>query len=122
MKMEQFSEYKVSGHCMRPVQQMVDEMQREAEVRRRIYDRWVGEGKLSRSDAHDRLERLLSAWKALQELSILSDLVKEGNEERIWAQVRILCFAAEGRRYEPETPGKITEASFDQVRQAAAAS
>lgn len=34
-------------------------------MRRRVYDRWVAEGKLSWTDAHDRMERLLTALTIL---------------------------------------------------------
>jgi hypothetical protein len=44
----------------------VSECQREYGVRERCYPRWVQEGKLSKIDARDRLDRLGWAVKVLQ--------------------------------------------------------
>lgn len=41
-------------------------MEREAQVRKRCFDRWIEEGKLSRVDAWDRMERILSALNYLR--------------------------------------------------------
>jgi len=38
-----------------------DELDRELQVRKRCYDRWVGEGKLSGTEARDRIDRLSGA-------------------------------------------------------------
>lgn len=59
------STYNANSNGKRTLEEAVSEVQREVDVRRRLYDRWVGEGKLSRVDAHDRLERLLSALRYL---------------------------------------------------------
>lgn len=48
-------------HGNRTLDQAIDEISRELQVRRRIYDRWVTECKLSRTDALDRMERLMTA-------------------------------------------------------------
>jgi hypothetical protein len=50
----------------RPPQECVDELQRELSVRERCYPRWVSEGRLSRTDARDRTERLQGAIRLLE--------------------------------------------------------
>jgi len=44
----------------------LSEIQREAEVRERCFPRWVKEGRLSRIDARDRLDRQINAANILQ--------------------------------------------------------
>lgn len=51
----------------RSIDEAISECEREAHVRLRCFDRWIQEGKVSRVDAWDRLERLLSAIKHLRE-------------------------------------------------------
>lgn len=51
----------------RTLQESVDELQRELQVRQRCFARWVTEGRLTRSDATDRYERLLTALNMLKE-------------------------------------------------------
>lgn len=60
-------DYKVNSNGVRTLEEAVSEVQREIDVRRRLYDRWVNEGKLSRIDAHDRLERMMTGLKYLLE-------------------------------------------------------
>jgi len=45
----------------RKVREGYDELEREQLVRKRCYDKWVKDGKLSRTDAIDRFERLATA-------------------------------------------------------------
>lgn len=42
-------------------QEAVDELTRELNVRRRCFPRWVADGRVSATDAQDRLDRLASA-------------------------------------------------------------
>lgn len=49
----------------RPLQEALDEVERELNVRRRCFPRWVAEGRVSRTDAQDRVDRLASAMEAL---------------------------------------------------------
>lgn len=51
----------------------MDEVRREIDVRKRIYDRWVADGKVSWTEAHDRLERLCSALSTLIEAATNAD-------------------------------------------------
>jgi hypothetical protein len=44
----------------------LDEVVRECQVRARCFPRWVDEGRMSRSDAKDRLQRLLKAKELLE--------------------------------------------------------
>lgn len=63
--MKPFKDYTVSTSKPRPLQEQMDEVRRELDVRRRIYDSWTRDGKVSWTEAHDRLERLLSALATL---------------------------------------------------------
>lgn len=45
----------------RAVQECIDELERELYVRIRCFDRWVQDGRLTRTDARDRTERHYSA-------------------------------------------------------------
>lgn len=65
MKIEPMNTYNAASNGTRTLEEAVSEVQREIDVRRRLYDRWVSEGKMSRVDAHDRLERLLTALRFL---------------------------------------------------------
>lgn len=46
-------------------QEALDELERELNVRARCFDRWVGEGRMSMTDARDRIERMATAHKLL---------------------------------------------------------
>jgi hypothetical protein len=47
------------------IEPALGELQRELQVRERCYPRWVEEGKLSRIDAKDRLDRIINAVEFL---------------------------------------------------------
>jgi hypothetical protein len=47
------------------VEAALSEVEREMHVRERCYGRWVEEGKLSRIDAKDRMDRQILAYKTL---------------------------------------------------------
>lgn len=49
----------------RSPQEAHDELTREFNVRRRCFSRWVREGRLSATDAQDRLDRLATACDLL---------------------------------------------------------
>ena len=51
---------------LRPVQEALDELFRELQIRKRCFKRWIDDGRLSRTDAQDRLDRLASAMELLQ--------------------------------------------------------
>jgi hypothetical protein len=53
----------------RSFEQALDELNREANVRSRCFPRWIQEGRVSRSDARDRLDRICSAIKYLEVMS-----------------------------------------------------
>ena len=48
------------------LQAAVDEVSRELNVRRRCFPRWVQDGRVSKTDAQDRINRLASALGFLQ--------------------------------------------------------
>lgn len=60
-----------SGVVIRPIGEALDEVTRELNVRRRCYHRWVEDGRLSKTDAKDRLERLEAAEAYLAKLNDL---------------------------------------------------
>lgn len=47
-------------------QAAVDEIERELNVRLRCFPRWVSEGRVSRTDAQDRIDRLHTAYELLK--------------------------------------------------------
>lgn len=52
----------------RTLEEAFDECTRENEVRKRCYGKWIDEGRLSRSDARDRTERLAAAIEFLKRM------------------------------------------------------
>ena len=52
----------------RPAKEALSECKRELKVRERCYRRWIDDGKLSETDAADRLERLWTAINLLDKL------------------------------------------------------
>jgi hypothetical protein len=65
MTKEQFSQYTPSKNGNRSIEEAISELQREMDTRKRIFDNWVAGGRCSWVDAHDRMERHLSALKLL---------------------------------------------------------
>ena len=53
----------------RTLQEACDEVEREFNVRERCFPKWVTEGRIGRTDAKDRLERLAAACYFLRALS-----------------------------------------------------
>jgi hypothetical protein len=51
----------------RSIQEATDELEREFNVRSRCFARWIQDGRVSRTDAQDRLDRLGSAIEFLNE-------------------------------------------------------
>jgi hypothetical protein len=56
----------MTGKTPRSLEEAASEVERELHVRERCYDRWIADGKLTRVDAQDRYDRLLSALDFLQ--------------------------------------------------------
>ena len=50
----------------RSLEEALSELERELQVRLRCYQRWIEDGKLSKTDARDRSERLESAIQLLK--------------------------------------------------------
>lgn len=50
----------------RPLTEALDEVERELNVRSRCFPRWVQDGRVSRTDAKDRLDRLATALRSLE--------------------------------------------------------
>lgn len=64
-----FSQYTPSRNGHRSIEEAISELQREMDTRKRIFDKWVATGRCSWVDAHDRMERHLSALKLLIQYS-----------------------------------------------------
>lgn len=67
LSLEPIAKWKWNQHMDRTAQQALSELEREAHTRIRIYDRWIGEGRLSHTEATERLESLLTAIKLLRD-------------------------------------------------------
>ena len=50
------------------VEAAISEVERELQVRARCYDNWVRDGKMSRIDAQDRLDRLAAAHTLIEKV------------------------------------------------------
>lgn len=53
---------------LRSLEEAHDEVDRELQVRDRIYDKWVKEGRMSKTEARDRMERMHAACQYLKSL------------------------------------------------------
>jgi len=65
----EFSKYTPRTHGNRSIEEAISELQREMDTRKRIFDNWVATGRCSWVDAHDRMERHLTALKLLIQYS-----------------------------------------------------
>jgi hypothetical protein len=74
MTKENFRDWRWNQHMGRSVDEALAEIEREAHIRLKCFDKWVGEGRLSWVDAFDRLERLLSAVKHLRDMQTANKL------------------------------------------------
>lgn len=68
-----FSKYTPLQQGDRSIDEAMSEIQREMDVRKRLFDRWVMEGRMSWVDAHDRLCRHMAALKFLIVLAQMLD-------------------------------------------------
>lgn len=55
-----------TSKCTHDIDSAIAELEREANVRMKCYDRWVADGKMTREDATKRMGSLVSAWHFLQ--------------------------------------------------------
>lgn len=60
-----FNTYTPLKNGNRSLDEAISEVQREMDVRKRLFDKWVSDGRMSWVDAHDRLERQCTALKML---------------------------------------------------------
>lgn len=67
------SDEHMTVRCYRSHQEAIDEVQRELNVRSRCFPRWIAEGRVSRTDAQDRLDRLASALVIIEALDGLEE-------------------------------------------------
>jgi len=68
----------LSKRAGRTLQEALDELDRELAVRHTCYDKWLAKGTLTKSDAKDRMERMVAAFKFLEEFADLTGVVKMG--------------------------------------------
>jgi hypothetical protein len=52
----------------RSIQEARDEVERELNVRSRCFPRWIADGKVSHTDAQDRLDRMATALDIIEEM------------------------------------------------------
>lgn len=53
--------------CTHTLDDAVDEIERESNVRMKCFDRWVAEGKMTETEATIRMGSLVSAWHFLRD-------------------------------------------------------
>lgn len=62
-----FSQYSPRMDAETDVVACADELEREFVTRKRLYDRWVAEGKCTWTEAHERMKRIMGAMRFLRE-------------------------------------------------------
>jgi hypothetical protein len=62
----------MEAKTIRSKQEALDELNREFNVRRRCFARWIENGRLSATDAQDRLDRLASAIDMLESGAVIA--------------------------------------------------
>lgn len=67
---------------LRPPHEAVDELEREMNVRLRCFPRWITEGRVSRTDAQDRLDRIFTAHKLLSNVLAAEQGSEQGKEKQ----------------------------------------
>ena len=97
---------------VRTEKEAVSEINRELQVRRRCYDRWIADGKLDSIDATDRMERLEAALDICQRAADITE-VQESMAVRPPPRaipdgpapvVRVMTEAVKARRIEAGLP------------------
>lgn len=68
------------------LREAIDEVDREIQVRQRCFVRWVAEGRVSQTDARDRLSRLMVAGAWLAGLAKCPDELRDSIELPVFAQ------------------------------------
>jgi hypothetical protein len=56
---------------VRTITEAIDEVHRELCVRKRCFPRWIQDGRVSKTDAQDRIDRLATAFDLLSTLAAL---------------------------------------------------
>ena len=65
------------GNGLPTLQEARDEVERELCVRKRCFPRWVDEGRLTKTDASDRVSRVERALAELNKLVSLADVTAD---------------------------------------------
>lgn len=66
-EMKAFKDYKPAADACSDLAACRDEVLREIAVRKRLYDKWVAEGNMSRQEGKDRMSRLMGAMLFLDQ-------------------------------------------------------
>ena len=70
MTKKPFKDYVTTQDACKSAEACADEVLREVDTRRRLYDRWVAEGRMTWQEGHDRMTRLMGALKLLLETAL----------------------------------------------------
>jgi hypothetical protein len=62
---------------LRSLEEACAEVERELNVRKRCFDRWIQDGKMTRVDARDRLDRMAAALEYLQRSQALAEVADD---------------------------------------------
>lgn len=89
---QQFSSYTPRQNGQRSLKEAIAEVQRELEVRKRLFDKWVAQDKITWMDAHDRMERLMSALTQL--IAYSSEQSRKQQQNEISTSTPFSSFAA----------------------------
>lgn len=65
MTRKAFSQYINNINADTSLQACIDELTREIETRKRLYDRWLAEGKITWTEGNERMCRLMGAHQFL---------------------------------------------------------
>lgn len=69
-----------NSKCTHDIGDVIAEIEREANVRAKCYDRWVAEGKMTDEEAVKRMGSLVSAWHFLQTTDAAKKLTLEESQ------------------------------------------
>lgn len=91
----------LQGYEQRSAEEALSEVERELNMREKCFVRWIGEGRISRIDARDRLSRLRLAFDLLTGFVMRTQALSEasgGDASKMCAEV------AESGRKSTEKP------------------
>jgi hypothetical protein len=63
----------MEAKTIRNITEAIDEVHRELCVRKRCFPRWIRDGRVSKTDAQDRVDRLATAFDLLTSMAAMPD-------------------------------------------------